>query len=562
MLISHQKTPLFRNHIHLPTYLYTMKVIINEKQLKAVLKTAIHEDQDSDLLNKMLSWTKDKADNEPIGTQPLEKSVDEPEKADLFTDDVKSFFNKLENIREPLKQQKYGTMKWKEGVEAIQMALIMLGYDLPKFGVDGMFGPETAAAVNKYKKDNNILSESVLLDENSEYGDISNDLANKLDAIKNEYGKPFKINSTFRDPKRNKEVGGAKNSAHLRGNAVDIKLGDRTKEDTLRFIEIASKNGIGGIGVYKPGSVHLDVESRRAWGPTQHRASVPPWAEATIQAHEKNKINTNYASLAGAAGGSAAGLGAIGGAIGKTPSTSQTSTDTETPRTSKVSGGPRSDDDETPISQTTNEPATVTPEMVQSLDADLKEKGVTSDDLRELIDPAKISGGDPDVFTDLDLSTSEGYSLYQKICDNFIVTRNPTSPVTGKMLADGAKMAFENYQKYIPPELALAQITIEGGLATDLTNRPHRTKNPFNVGNTKLKDNPQTSYINGVNIYYSLIARRYMVNGKNADNLIRDFKNSDGKEYSGVYSNDYENTLVSLINSIRKKNENIYKAIP
>jgi hypothetical protein len=53
-----------------------------------------------------------------------------------------------------------------------------------------------------------------------------------------------------------------------------------------------------------------------------------------------------------------------------------------------------------------------------------------------------------------------------------------------------------------------------------------------------------------------------MVNGKNADNLIRDFKNGDGKEYSGVNSNDYENTLVSLINSIRKKNERIYKVLP
>jgi hypothetical protein len=537
-----------------------MKVIINEKQLRAALKAAIHEDQGSDLLNKMLSWTKDKADNEPIGGQSMEKSTDEPEKADLFDDDVRSFFSKLEDIKEPLKQQKYGTMKWQQGVEAIQMALIMLGYQLPKFGVDGMFGPETAAAVNKYKKDNSLVSESISLRENAEYGDINDDLANKLETIKNEYGKPFKIISTLRDPKHNADVGGAKNSAHLRGNAVDIKLGDRTKEDTLRFIEIASKNGIGGIGVYKPGSVHLDVESRRAWGPTQHRGSVPSWAETTIKAHEANKINTDYASLAGAAG-------AVGGIIGKpgSPDTGSNS-DTDEPVITKGNKMIDTDDDDgyksKPKSTSSFEPATVTPEMVQSLDSDLKEKGVTSDDLRELIDPAKISGGNPDVFTDLDLETTEGYSAYQKICDNFILTRNPTSPITGKMLADGAKMAFENYQKYIPPELALAQITIEGGLATDLNNRPHRTKNPFNVGNTKLKDNPQTSYVNGVNLYYSLIARRYMVNGKNADNLIRDFKNGDGKEYSGVNSNDYENTLVSLINSIRKKNERIYKALP
>jgi peptidoglycan hydrolase-like protein with peptidoglycan-binding domain len=34
----------------------------------------------------------------------------------------------------------------------MQIGLIILGYDLPVHGVDGLFGPETARAVTKFTK--------------------------------------------------------------------------------------------------------------------------------------------------------------------------------------------------------------------------------------------------------------------------------------------------------------------------------------------------------------------------------------------------------------------------
>jgi hypothetical protein len=182
---------------------------------------------------------------------------------------------------------------------------------------------------------------------------------------------------------------------------------------------------------------------------------------------------------------------------------------------------------------------------------------VTRETLKTHVDPAKVTGGN-EVFTDLDLTTPEGYSAYRKICDNYIATRNPSGPITGTMMADGAKMAMEKYRKYVPPELALAQITVEGGLATDYTNKPHRTKNPFNVGQNKTISNPQPTYQAGIDIYYSLIARRYMTNGKTASNLIMDFKNDEGSAYADA---GYERALTSLIASIRKKNESIYKEL-
>ena len=106
------------------------------------------------------------------------------------------------------------------------------------------------------------------------------ELSNK---VKGDFG-DFKITSGFRDPIHNAAVGGAKNSAHTRGNAIDVSFASDIPT-TLKFIDAASKAGAGGIGVYRPGSVHIDTEGRRAWGPDYHFGSLPQWAMPAIQKH-------------------------------------------------------------------------------------------------------------------------------------------------------------------------------------------------------------------------------------------------------------------------------------
>ena len=107
---------------------------------------------EDDLLNKLLQGVGSKSDN----------LIDDPAKADYVDDNVKKYFNDLRSINDTITQQKFGTMEYQKNVELIQIGLVLLGYELPIHGIDGLFGPETAEAVKKYKVDNNILSEEFI----------------------------------------------------------------------------------------------------------------------------------------------------------------------------------------------------------------------------------------------------------------------------------------------------------------------------------------------------------------------------------------------------------------
>lgn len=84
------------------------------------------------------------------------RKADDPKKADLVSADVEEFYNTLESIDSPIFQKGMGNMEYQKDVESVQIGLKILGYELPRFGVDGLFGPETAMAVNKFKTDNDV----------------------------------------------------------------------------------------------------------------------------------------------------------------------------------------------------------------------------------------------------------------------------------------------------------------------------------------------------------------------------------------------------------------------
>ena len=149
-------------------------------------------------------------------------------------------------------------------------------------------------------------------------------------------------------------------------------------------------------------------------------------------------------------------------------------------------------------------------------------------------------------FTYLDMNEPESFKVYAEICQNFIDKRNPNAGVDGQMMAECSKRYFS--QGYVPPELALAQLALEGGLSKNETVRPRRTKNPFNVGNTDSGKNKYFSTVQeGVCAYYDLMVRRYLTSGKRAGDLLKNFVNVNGHRYA---SGEYEPKLRSIVSSV------------
>lgn len=90
---------------------------------------------------------------------------------------------------------------------------------------------------------------------------IDDYLVSILDILRNQIGKPVIINSGYRTPTRNKAVGGAKYSYHMRGMAADIRVNEMSAK------EIADKlNKIipdeCGIIVYDTW-VHIDTRTKK-----------------------------------------------------------------------------------------------------------------------------------------------------------------------------------------------------------------------------------------------------------------------------------------------------------
>jgi hypothetical protein len=140
-------------------------------------------------------------------------------------------------------------------------------------------------------------------------------------------------------------------------------------------------------------------------------------------------------------------------------------------------------------------------------------------------------------FTNLNLSSPWDLGIYSNICQKFIDSRgaNPLG-ITGKMMATAAKKAFDTYKVFVPAELALSQLAAEGGVGASASNpqsKPIRTKNPFNVGNVDsgaVKVN--TNIESAINLYYNLIAKDYLGNGKTALSLLTNFVNKNGNRYA------------------------------
>lgn len=90
---------------------------------------------------------------------------------------------------------------------------------------------------------------------------LIDDLRYKLDRARGFFGYPIVITSGYRDPGKNRDVGGVKDSAHTKGMAVDIRLpADSLLRD--RLIWALGRAGFDRVGVYGK-HVHVDVDNTK-----------------------------------------------------------------------------------------------------------------------------------------------------------------------------------------------------------------------------------------------------------------------------------------------------------
>ena len=83
----------------------------------------------------------------------------------------------------------------------------------------------------------------------------------KLVSIRDKLNLPMIITSGYRSKEHNEAIGGAKNSPHLQGKAVDIAC---YGEKAYKIVQLALAEGFTGIGVKQKGThgarfIHIDT---------------------------------------------------------------------------------------------------------------------------------------------------------------------------------------------------------------------------------------------------------------------------------------------------------------
>jgi hypothetical protein len=93
-------------------------------------------------------------------------------------------------------------------------------------------------------------------------GCLNSSLRAVISQVASAFG-PVTVNSTCRGRRHNARVGGARQSHHLSGNAVDFRVGGASSRSVYAFLR--SHGSVGGLKLYRRGFFHIDTGSRRTW---------------------------------------------------------------------------------------------------------------------------------------------------------------------------------------------------------------------------------------------------------------------------------------------------------
>lgn len=89
---------------------------------------------------------------------------------------------------------------------------------------------------------------------------IADRLIDTLEAIRNHFNAPVKINSGYRTPSWNNKVGGSPNSYHCKGMAADIVVKGHSTKEVAEYADSILEEG--GVIRYS-NFVHIDIREKK-----------------------------------------------------------------------------------------------------------------------------------------------------------------------------------------------------------------------------------------------------------------------------------------------------------
>lgn len=180
-----------------------------------------------------------------------------------------------------------------EEVKQLQERLYTIGYEPGT--ADGIFGEKTRQAVISFQTDAGLQEDGIVgkdtwtalekikiyslkeagnknittnfkvkefaCKDKSDTIVLHEDFVQKLQQIRNHFGRAVNINSAYRTRSHNKREGGRSNSYHIKGRAFDLAISGVNPNDIAKY---AQSIGINAIIRYSWG-IHVDSRTKRYW---------------------------------------------------------------------------------------------------------------------------------------------------------------------------------------------------------------------------------------------------------------------------------------------------------
>lgn len=127
-------------------------------------------------------------------------------------------------------------------------------------------------------------------------------------AMQTAFGGPLTLNSAYRSPEYNKQVGGATNSMHTQGKAIDVSTQGMSPETKARLLKSALQSGFTSVGFY-PNFLHFDTRSGgTTWG------TQPEWAKPIMSSSWRSGMTSGASE--GSTGATSVPSSAMGNSVG------------------------------------------------------------------------------------------------------------------------------------------------------------------------------------------------------------------------------------------------------